>query len=74
MAVREFVFGSLASDVARLAHQRALGRGVRHLSRTRPLAPGPGEPVEIRVTVGLAQAVAGLTCRLQTPQTAEIGL
>jgi len=49
---QDFIFGTLATDELRLAALRAEARAVSHRSRTVPVDPSPGEPIELQVDVG----------------------
>ncbi len=49
---QDFIFGTLATDELRLAALRAEARAVSHRSRTVPVDPSPGEPIELLVDVG----------------------
>lgn len=52
--MEDFIFGSLANDALRVAHERLLRGGVTHRSNRNPIDPSPGEPVRIDLTVGPA--------------------
>ena len=48
----DFIFGTLSSDEARIAHLTAQRGGVTHAHRRDPRDPLPGEAIEIHLTVG----------------------
>ena len=53
--MQDFIFGTLADDAARIKHLRRLWQGVTHDQTRSPLAPAPGQPVEIELTLGPGQ-------------------
>lgn len=52
--MEDFIFGSLANDALRIAHERSLRAGITHRSNRNPLDPTPGEPINIELSVGPA--------------------
>jgi cyclomaltodextrinase len=50
--MEDFIFGTLATDELRLAHVRRLQNGVTHRQRRSPRGPRPGEPIELKLSVG----------------------
>jgi len=54
--MQDFIFGTLSDDSTRIMHQRALWRGITHYQSRSPLAPAPGQLVEVYLTVGPEQA------------------
>jgi glycosidase len=54
--MQDFIFGTLADDVTRIKHQRALWRGITHRQARSPLAPAPNQPVVVELTLGPEQA------------------
>jgi cyclomaltodextrinase len=59
----EFIFGELSTEAGRLRQARSDRSGLAHDVRRTVLAPGPGQPVEIRVQVGPDLPVASLELR-----------
>ena len=53
--MEDFVFGTLASDALRLAHQRQVHGGVTHNFMRNPYAPKPGQPVQVELLLGPEQ-------------------
>lgn len=53
--MQDFIFGTLADDAARIKYQRLLWQGVTHQQARSALAPVPGQPVEIELTLGPGQ-------------------
>ncbi len=48
----DFIFGTLATEELRLAHDLKLLSGVTHRQRRFPHDPQPGEPIELELNVG----------------------
>ncbi|MCI0574773.1 MAG: DUF3459 domain-containing protein [Chloroflexi bacterium] len=72
--MKDFIFGSLATDERRLAYVRASRRGVKHLNRLTPQAPQPGDSPVITVTVALPQPVERVLCQILEPDRATVEL
>jgi len=62
----EFIFGELSTEAGRLKQARRDRSGLDHGVRRAVLAPDPGEPVEIRVTVGPDLPVVAAELRWST--------
>ncbi|HXF86551.1 MAG TPA: alpha-amylase family glycosyl hydrolase [Anaerolineales bacterium] len=50
--MEDFIFGTLATDEARLQHLRATLGGITHKHKRFPRDPLPGQPIQITLTVG----------------------
>jgi glycosidase len=48
----DFIFGTLATDEARVAFQRAWWSGVTHRQQRAPRDPAPGQPITLTLTTG----------------------
>ncbi len=53
--MEDFVFGTFATEAQRNAHTHSLRSGVTHSYARTPYAPRPGQPVEVRLTLGPLQ-------------------
>src|SRR5512137_2766416 len=53
--MEDFVFGTLATEAQRIAHERRLRAGVTHHFARAPYSPRPGQPVQVELTLGLEQ-------------------
>ena len=54
--MKDFIFGTLATDELRTAHVRALRSGITHRFVRSPWDPRPGEPVRLECTAGPGKA------------------
>ncbi len=50
----DFIFGTLSSDEQRVAHVRKIRAGITHNKLRTPRKPLPGQPVQVKLTVGPA--------------------
>ncbi|MGQ9612976.1 alpha-amylase family glycosyl hydrolase [Chloroflexus sp.] len=66
----DFIFGTMATDSRRLGYVRAELAGISHRYRMEPLAPQPGEPVRLFVTLG-PSIVADQVCVYYTTDGSE---
>jgi glycosidase len=72
--MREFIFGSLGLQEQRDAFVQNLNKGIKHLNRLQPLAPGSLDTPEILVTVGQDTPVRKIICQILKPEPLEIEL
>lgn len=72
--MREFIFGSLTSEAARVDYYREQHSGLWHDHRTIPVAPQAGDRPRLQMTVGLDVAIDRLECYLVQPEQKTISL
>lgn len=70
--MEEMVFGTLSTPDQRLARHQQEHSGVRHNNMVDPQPPLPGQLARLTVWVNLPHPVARVTCRLHTPEQADI--
>ena len=72
--MREFIFGSLGLQDQRLTFVQELRKGIKHLNRLDPTAPGPGDQPILTVTVGQDTPVVKVVCHILEPEPMIIEL
>ena len=53
--MNDFIFGTLATDELRLAHERAVRAGISHQQVRMPRDPLPGQAVQVKLSIGPGQ-------------------
>jgi hypothetical protein len=69
----DFIFGTLATDELKLVHHRAHQRGVQHAHNLSPRDPRPGEPVTLRLSIGVDFDADAAACYYTTDDTLPQG-
>ena len=50
--MNDFIFGTLATDELRLAHERSIRAGIGHQNARSPRDPLPGQAVQVNLSIG----------------------